>query len=132
MKFGVINTLGEVVVELIYDNISEFSEGFAAVKLDGLWGFINNLGDIVIPLQFSFAGSFHEGLAKVTNAEGLTGYINILGEVAIHFQFYYGHNFSEGIAFVSNPIDGYIFITVPLILFFRPSIDIVTILPSVT
>lgn len=110
MKYGVINTAGEIVVELIYDKISEFSEGVAAVKLYDLWGFINSIGKIVIPLQFSFASSFCEGLAKVTNLDGITGYINHLEEVVIPFQFYFGHNFSEGVAFVSHPIDGFIFI----------------------
>lgn len=110
MKYGIINNSGEVIVELIYDEISKFSEGLAAVKLNGLWGYINTLGELVIPLQYNFADSFHEGLAKVTNITDLTGYINYLGEYVIHCQFYFGTKFNEGMAFVSHPIDGFIFI----------------------
>lgn len=39
----------------------EFSEGIAAVLINGKFGFIDQHGDFIIHPQFEFAGSFREG-----------------------------------------------------------------------
>jgi hypothetical protein len=48
-----------------YDEISYFSEGLAAVKIDGKWGYIDTAGTLVIPAQYKKAQPFSEGLAAV-------------------------------------------------------------------
>ncbi len=54
-KWGFVNKNGEVVIDYIYDNVSEFNtSGFASVKKDGKWGAINQSGDIVAEIQYEF------------------------------------------------------------------------------
>ncbi len=48
-----------------YDELSPYSEGYAAVRKNGRWGYIDTWGREVIPCQYSAALSFHEGLAAV-------------------------------------------------------------------
>lgn len=48
-----------------YDELSPYSEGYAAVRKGELWGYIDTWGREVIPCQYSAALSFHEGLAAV-------------------------------------------------------------------
>ncbi len=49
-----------------------FSEGLAAVRIEGLFGFINQQGEIVIAPRFEAASSFSDGYAEVRigNASG--------------------------------------------------------------
>ena len=63
-----------------------FSEGMAAVKIDGLWGFIDTDGSMRIPAQYDWAGCFSEGLAAVSQ-NSLWGFIDSSGELVIPFQF---------------------------------------------
>ena len=44
-KYGLIDTLAEVAVDLKYDEIGEYSEGRLAVLRKGLWGFTNLQGE---------------------------------------------------------------------------------------
>ncbi len=47
-KYGYINKEGKVVIDYIYDDgTEENSNGFAAIKKDGLWGSINAVGVII-------------------------------------------------------------------------------------
>ena len=83
-----------------------FSEGLAAVSVNGKWGFINTAGRFVIPPQFGWAGDFSEGLALVTDAQPdaywkkdtLFGYIDISGKYAIQPRFNWADSFSDGLA----------------------------------
>ena len=64
-KLGYINYQGTVVVQPIYINGGEFSEGLAPVRKDGLFGYINANGEFAISPQFEFATGFTEGFAIV-------------------------------------------------------------------
>lgn len=68
-KLGYINTQGEVVIPLqfqhIPDEIKDFSEGMAVVKINNKFGYINAKGKIVIPPKYSRAYPFSEGYAVV-------------------------------------------------------------------
>lgn len=61
-----------------YDNITEFTNGLAAVSKNDKWGFIDKSGKLVIPLQFDKVGEFADnGLAMaVKKDESQFGYIN--------------------------------------------------------
>jgi hypothetical protein len=48
-----------------YDNVMNFDEGLAAVKLNSKWGFIDKTGREVIPRKYDEAHDFSEGLAAV-------------------------------------------------------------------
>ena len=40
-KYGYVNKIGKLAIPLKYEKVSYFSEGLAAVKLNGKWGFIS-------------------------------------------------------------------------------------------
>lgn len=70
-KYGYVDAKGKVVVEYIYDDVTELNRyGYAAVKKDGLWGSINSDGNVVIEpsynlndnLVIDFIGKWHLGL----------------------------------------------------------------------
>lgn len=68
-KLGYINEEGEVVIPLkfqhIPDEIKDFSEGMAVIKINNKYGYINSDGKIVIQPKYSRAFPFSEGYAVV-------------------------------------------------------------------
>ena len=96
-KYGLIDTLGQVTVNLKYDKIGAFNERRLAVKRNGLWGFVDENGVEVIPCRFQSVKNFYNDLAvvKLSNKWGL---INKQGEVVIDFQYTRLGNFIDGLA----------------------------------
>lgn len=91
-----------VITEAIpcrYDNAEDFSEGLAAVKLDGKWGFIDKMGNEVVPLEYEQVDSFSEGLAAVKQ-NGKWGYIDKAGKEVVPCKYDNARSFSEGLAVV--------------------------------
>ena len=88
---------GEVVIPFKYDNALNFSEGLAAVELNGKWGFINKSGKVVIPFKYDYAWSFSEGLSAVA-LNGKWGFINKSGKEVTPIKYDYVENFSKGLA----------------------------------
>lgn len=88
-----INRDGHQVGDLVYEAPSFFSEGLAAVMINGKWGFMDTTGTLAIPARYDRAREFSEGLAAVNvNADymsglhpygGEWGYINHQGEFVI-------------------------------------------------
>lgn len=64
-KFGLVNTEGNEVTKLDYDQIYELSDALRAVRSDGRWGFIDNMGNVVIKPKYRVASSFSDGVALV-------------------------------------------------------------------
>lgn len=96
-KYGLIDTLGHVRVDLAYDEIGAFKEGRLAVKRNGLWGFVDPDGIEVIPCKFRRVNYFNEGLATVKLKEKW-GVIDSDGTVVVDFRFPALGNFSEGLS----------------------------------
>lgn len=80
-----------------WEGTKDFSEGLAAVQVEGKWGYINTDGVLVIPAIYDGANNFSEGLAAVRTG-GRWGYINKDGSTAIAFQYESTFAFSEGLA----------------------------------
>jgi hypothetical protein len=60
-KYGYIEDhSGKKIIPFKYDDAWPFSEGLAAVKVDGKWGFIDKTGKEIIPCVYSETGSFSE------------------------------------------------------------------------
>lgn len=95
---------GKIVIPCKYNNVWDFSEGLARVKLNGKMGCINKEGKIVVPIKYDFVFSFSEGLAAVI-LDGKYGYVNKVGEKVIPFLYDYAGSFSEGLAEVG--VGGY-------------------------
>lgn len=56
-RWGFVNSLGEIYIDYQYEDAKPFSNGYAAVKQNGLWGYIDSNGDFVIEPQFKEAGN---------------------------------------------------------------------------
>jgi hypothetical protein len=76
--FGFIDPQGTLVIEATLPFASDFSEGLAAVLVEGKWGYLNSAGQVVIAPQFDYAADFSEGLAAV-QTDGRYGYITSTG-----------------------------------------------------
>lgn len=64
--YGMINGQGEMIIEAKYENIRNFSNGFAAVCKDNKWGYIDQNGKQVIDYLYSSARDFSiHGLVAV-------------------------------------------------------------------
>ena len=88
---GYMNKKGRIKIRPKASRCRGFSQGLAAVEIDGEWGFINKKGKMIIKPQFdSPADHFNSvemrfsksGLAPVSiNSKGGIGYINRKGKI---------------------------------------------------
>lgn len=100
--WGWINKKGEYVIDPIYEEADNLSEGLALVKeKDAKYGFINKTGKYVLKPQFEEAKSFQEGVAPV-NIKGKWGYIDHNGKTVIEPQFKEAEKFTGGLAIVKE------------------------------
>ena len=81
-KEGYVDTDGNEICPIKYDETDIFSEGFAGVCVDDKWGFINKQGEEICPLIYDEVRFFQFGRAAVCR-EGLWGFIDEQGEEVI-------------------------------------------------
>ena len=67
----------------VFNNVSGFHNGFAAVELNEKWNFINTRGELLCNKWFDYCSDFHNGFAKVVLNEKYNKYnfINTRGEL---------------------------------------------------
>ena len=103
---GFIKYDGTVVVNPIYLEAQDFSEGLAAVKdTNNRWGFINTSGKrvFILPANVKEVGDFHEGLCWFRDDESKkVGYIDRTGKKVILPQWDYARDFNDGLAAVGE------------------------------
>jgi hypothetical protein len=75
---GYVNTKGELVIELKFEDARDFADGLAPVKTKAGWGYVNKTGAFAIGPAFDNAHEFHSGLARV-NVGGKDAYIDKTG-----------------------------------------------------
>lgn len=56
---------GRLIVNYIYDDATDFSDGFGIVKQNDKYGYINKQGNLIGPIIFDEAQPFAFGIAKV-------------------------------------------------------------------
>jgi hypothetical protein len=107
-SYGYIDPQGTWIVEpsdqgdpLELTDARDFSQGRAAVRVQGLWGYIDSSGDPVVPPTYPEAGPFERGLAAVRSG-ARWGYIDESGELVIAAAFGKAGGFGEGIALVQG------------------------------
>lgn len=74
------------VIEPIYEDARHFSEGFAAVRIEGKYGFIDETGYLIIKPKFDSVTKFYQGLAAVNEA-GVVGIIDKSGNYVVEPMF---------------------------------------------
>jgi len=105
-KFGYIDEDGKMVINPMFEEAGDFSEGLAAVcqghrcyssTSEQKWGYIDKSGKMVITPQFEYGRAFHEGLAGVS-VGGKYGFIDKTGRFVIDPQYDSVMYFENGIA----------------------------------
>ncbi|HZO45292.1 MAG TPA: WG repeat-containing protein [Xanthobacteraceae bacterium] len=85
-KFGLCRYVDQKtkreVITARFERAMPFSEGIAAVRIDGKFGYIDHRGEVVIAPRFDLAGDFHQGLAEVVIGEN-AGVVNRQGQVVV-------------------------------------------------
>lgn len=99
-KFGVVSVEKAIIVSCKYDEVQEFREGLAVVRLDTNYGYIDTNGLEVISLKYRHALSFSEGLAGVKSDSSLFGFINKKDELIIEPKFHNVGEFSGGLCII--------------------------------
>src|SRR5262245_18629398 len=74
------------VIPRRFERALPFSEGLAAVRVEGRFGYIDERGDPVIPPQYDLAGGFYQGLAEVLIGDK-TGVIDREGRFVVEPRF---------------------------------------------
>lgn len=85
--------------EEYFEDAKDFSEGYAAIKINGKWGFINSSFNHFLDIKYSDAKSFSEELAAVRN-NYFWGYLSKTNKMAIDFKYKNCTSFKNGLAYV--------------------------------
>jgi predicted nucleic acid-binding Zn ribbon protein len=98
-KWGFCDRNKKLVIPAVYDMVWPFSEGLAAVYVNGKYGYIDTKGNLVIPAVYDDAWPFSEGLATV-GVDGKYGFIDTKGNMATQAIYDWAGDFSNGLACV--------------------------------
>lgn len=99
--YGLISHDGRLIVPIIYDQIGEFQDGLAMIKLQGKLGFVNLSGKVVVPPIYDKVSEPSEGLIPVFIAKnGIWNYVNYQGKTVINGKFLSAESFRNGYAIV--------------------------------
>lgn len=106
---GYMNTEGKIIIEPIYDDLSDFdSSGMARFVRNGKLGLINKSGHVILKETYLYIGPFCEDLA-LAKVDELYGYIDRKGKWFIKPRFINGGDFGSGLAPVmAGKLWGYI------------------------
>ncbi|WP_343637711.1 WG repeat-containing protein [Fluviicola sp.] len=96
-KFGLIDTIGRIIIPFEYDEMAAPSEGLFLTKVREKYGFINKKNNTVIDHKFAYASPFSEGLAAASKSK-LIGFINRRGDFEIKERFTSADDFTYGYA----------------------------------
>lgn len=111
VKFGFIDTKGELIIPFMFENDLEDDDqlvesenaccnGLIRVKNNNQYGFIDKQQNLVIPYKFSYAYNFNDGLASV-QIDNKHGFINTEGEFLISPKYFFASNFKDGYSSVT-------------------------------
>jgi hypothetical protein len=96
-KFGLVDSLGRILVPFKYDEMNVPSEKLICVKYETKYGYIDQKDKVIIPFKFQFAKPFSEGLAVATTNQ-LMGFIDKRGHFEIKERFTGANDFHYGFA----------------------------------
>ncbi len=100
--YGFINSKGKWIVPPVYDDVSPFTDGMAAIKQNKKWGYININGEVsIVPRYKERPSSFSDGIARVY-MENEEVYIDRFGVKLFEKSFAIAKPFCAGVAFVKR------------------------------
>ncbi|MEM6965131.1 MAG: WG repeat-containing protein [Bacteroidota bacterium] len=100
-KYGLIDTLAEMAVNLVYDEIGALSGDRLAVARNGRWGFTDLAGNEIIPCRYRKVKPFRGGYAAA-QLGNKWGFIDRMGNIIIEFKYRRVGNFESGLAWVAT------------------------------
>jgi hypothetical protein len=115
-KYGFINTKGEEIIELKYNDVGEFVNNLTWFSMysDGIlkYGVINRKGEILVPATYHSAIIFKNGITKValyelprrSSLNDKYGLLDVNGEILVPLKYSFISNFVNNLAVVV--IDG--------------------------
>lgn len=99
--YGFISPQGKFVIPPKFEEGHNFSEGLAAVRINGKWGYLDTKGAWKIKPQFKNAKPFSFGVAPV-DVDGKWGFIDRSGNLVIQPAYDDADSFSESLARVKT------------------------------
>ncbi len=107
-QWGYISRAFRPAIAPRYEQARDFTDGFAAVRVDGKWGFIDKRGEFVIKPQFDEADDFEDGVVRV-GIDGKRGMVTKAGRIAIELIYDDARPPQEGLVRVSmDDMFGYV------------------------
>ncbi len=100
-KYGLMDTLGQLLVDLAYEDIGQFRENRLAVKKGNRWGFVAPNGKEIISPKYQKIGPFSEGLAAVRFQRKWI-FIDPAGNTVLADNYRDAGNFVQGLAWVKT------------------------------
>lgn len=97
LLYGFADESGVLVIEAQFEDVRNFSEGYAAVCRGGKWGYIDTDGELVIEYQYQSVGSFSDGAARVGGG-GKFGFIDDKNNIIVPIVYDRGGDFRHGVA----------------------------------
>jgi hypothetical protein len=85
-KYGALNHLGQVLIELRFQKLGDFKNEFAYYVEDGKYGFISKSG-YVYKADLEWISDFNEQQIAIIKQNGAFGLINSSGEIILKPQF---------------------------------------------
>lgn len=79
---GFLNYSGQEICPAIYNSVTEFNNGLAAVKVGDKWGYIDTSGNVTVAVQFDLAWEFKIKYGAVLK-NNKWGFINKKGQYII-------------------------------------------------
>ena len=96
LKFGFKMSDGKIISPARFDDVRDFTEGIAVVRLGKKWGYIDRKGAFVIEPRFDEARNFFDGRAAVRLGDKW-GFVDRTGKLAVKPRFEVQvHDFREG------------------------------------
>ena len=103
-KWTFLDTTGRPLGPFIYDEVMNFSQDLAAVRLNKTWFFIDHQGQVILSLgEVHKVFPFSEGFALVTKNIGQYYYIDIQGFRQNNQNYASAFSFKDGFAVVQLP-----------------------------
>ncbi|WP_165779330.1 WG repeat-containing protein [Brumimicrobium salinarum] len=106
-KYGLKDSIGDILTPPMYDYIKYFSEGFAVIVIDYKYGYIAKNGKEIVHPKYDYVQDFQEGFAAVgiiRNNVGKYGFIDNTGNEVIPLKYDYVRSFWGNRAVVARQI----------------------------